>query len=122
MKVLIVEDDAALRRVYIRLLHNMFEDVDVKVAESVDEAIDHLRDAVVNRPVDLIICDWDLLGTRKGIDVLEWIRTHASQLERRFIFCTGNDDALHTGAPYIVLKPADVTTIRVAIATAVQPS
>lgn len=118
MKVLLVEDEASIRRVTIRILRKMFDDVDPWVAESADQAIDYLREAVIDRPFDLIICDWDLLGTRTGGDVLEWIREHASQLERRFIFFTANDDALAMRAPWTILKPADVLAIQVTIQAA----
>lgn len=114
MKVLLVEDDTNMRRLLIRLLRRMFDDVHVCVAESVDEAIDYLREAVLDRPFSLIISDWDLLGSRKGGEVLEWIREHASQLEPRFMFLSGNE-AIQNQSVRFIEKPCDTAALKAAI-------
>lgn len=121
VKVLVVEDDAMLRRVIIRTVRRLYTDVDVKIAESVDEAIDHLREAVLDRPFDLITCDYNLLGTRTGADVLEWIQDHASFLIPRFLFLSGNDavNKLHDNC---LAKPADAAELCAAIQATVQRS
>lgn len=114
MKALIIEDDSNIRRVVIRILRRMFDDVDPWAAETVHEAIGYLCEATVDKPFDLIICDWDLLGTPKGGEVLEWIREHASQLERRFMFLSGNEAAQKLGVKYVE-KPCDAVTLHAAI-------
>ncbi len=121
MKVLVVEDDTTLRQLIIRTIRRLYTDVDVKIAESVDEAIDHLREAVIDRPFDLITCDYNLIGTRTGGDVLEWIQEHASFLIPRFLFLSGNDavNKLHDNC---LAKPADAADLRAAIQATVQRS
>jgi CheY-like chemotaxis protein len=121
MKVLVVEDSADIRRIIIRTLRYLYTDVDVKVAESVDEAIDHLREAVLDKPFDLITCDFNLLGARTGAEVLEWIREHASFLIPHFLFLSGNDEIwkLHDNC---LAKPADAAELRAAIQATVQRS
>lgn len=121
MKVLVVEDDANIRRILIRLLRRMFDVVDSHGAESVDEAVALLGEAVVDKPYDLIICDWDLLGQRKGGDVLAWVRAHASQLERRFMFLSANEAIRSLGVCWLD-KPSDIDTIRRAIQQVVNQS
>lgn len=120
VKVLLVEDSSDIRRGTIRLLRRMFDTVDPWAAESVDSALAHLRDAILDKPFDLVICDWDLLGARKGGEVLEWIREHASQLERRFVFFSANDVAALQGVPYVE-KPSDPSTLRAAIQAVCKP-
>lgn len=121
VKALVVEDDAPLRRVIIRTLRHLYDNVDVKVAESVDEAIDHLREASLDRPFDLVTCDYNLLGTRTGADVLEWIQEHASYLVPHFLFLSANDvvKKLHDNC---LEKPADAAQLRAAITATVQRS
>lgn len=121
MKALIIEDDAALRRVLIRTLRHLYIDVDVKVAESVDEAIDHLREAAVDKPFDLVTCDYNLLGTRTGADVLEWIQQHASYLVPRFLFISAND-AVKNIHDNCLAKPADAAELRAALEATLQRS
>lgn len=120
MKVLIVEDDAPIRRVIIRVLRGMFPELDPWAAESADEAIDHLRSSMLERSFDLVICDWDLLGGQIGKTVLEWIRVHASQLEPRFLFHSANDAASRQRVPYVE-KSSDLTLLRAAIKAACEP-
>jgi DNA-binding response OmpR family regulator len=121
MKVLVIEDDPMLRRIVIRTLRHLYTDVDVKVAESVDEAIDHLREAVLDKPFDLVTSDYNLLGSRTGADVLEWIREHASFLIPHFLFLSGNDEIwkLHDNC---LAKPAGAAELRAAIQATVQRS
>jgi CheY-like chemotaxis protein len=121
VKALIIDDDASVRRTLIGLLRRMFDEVDPWAAESADEAIAFLRDSMLEKPFDLVICDYNLLGTRTGGDVLEWIQQHASYLEARFMFLTSDDTAkaLH---PRYLEKPCDVSTLRAAIEATVQRS
>ncbi len=121
MKVLLVEDDASIRRIVIRVLRRVFDELDPWAAESVDQAVEYLREAVLDRPFDLIICDWDLLGVRKGGEVLEWVREHASHLERRFMFLSGNEAAQALGVKYIE-KPCDAVTLLTMIRTVCEQS
>lgn len=121
MKALIVEDDANIRRTLIRLLRRMFAEVEPVCAESVDEAIGHLRTATLEKGFTLVICDFNLIGARTGADVLAWIQEHASYLEERFLFLTSDEraKALH---PRFIEKPCDVDVLRAAIEATVQRS
>lgn len=121
MKVLVVEDDALLRRIIIRTLRRMDSDVEIRAAESADEAIDHLREAVLDRPFDLITCDFNLIGARTGAEVLEWVREHASFLVPRFLFISANDEVKKHHDNYLA-KPADLAQLREAIEATLQRS
>lgn len=114
MKVLIVEDDAQLRRVLIRLMRHMFDDIDPWAAESADQAIEYLREAALDRPFDLVISDFNLLGTRTGGDIIEWIRDHASYLENRFLFLSSDERAKKFHRNWLP-KPAEAADLRAAI-------
>lgn len=114
MKVLIVEDDASIRKVIISVMRRMFDELDPWAAECVDQAIDFLKTSVLERQFDLVICDWDLLGARKGGEVLEWIREHASHLERRFMFFSGNEQAQACNARWLE-KPAEISVLKASI-------
>jgi CheY-like chemotaxis protein len=93
VKVLIVEDEASIRRVLARVVRTAFDEVTLLVAESVDEAVDLLTQAMVDESmVDFVISDFNLLGTRTGAELLEWVRAHASYLENRFLFFSGNPE------------------------------
>jgi DNA-binding response OmpR family regulator len=120
MKVLIVEDDVPIRRIIIRTLRSMFDVIDPWAAESADEAIDHLRASMLERPFDLVICDWDLRDGQIGKTVLEWIRVHASQLEPRFLFHSSNDAASRQRVPFVE-KSSNLVLLRAAIKAACEP-
>ena len=111
MKVLIVEDEASIRRVLARVLHTTFAEVAIQAAESVDEAVGLLTEAMTAGSMfDFVISDYNLLGTRTGAELLEWVRTHASYLEHRFLFFSGNPEVekLHS---YVVAKGESPTVL-----------
>lgn len=123
MKVLIIEDDAMIRSALMRLLRRMemVVELDPWAAESAHEAISHLREAMLDKPFDLVLCDWNLKGARTGGDVLAWIRVHATYLEPRFLFLSANEEAQKQGVAWVD-KADDVAKLRTAIQTVIKPS
>jgi len=111
VKVLLVEDCADIQRVLARLLRRQYGDVDVWVSDNADLAIEYLKESVLEREFDLIICDWNLIGPRTGGDVLEWVETHVSHLVKRFLFLTSDESAQDRGVP-CVAKGSDVPVLR----------
>lgn len=102
MRALVIEDDAAIRRVIITTLRRTFPGINTLGAESADEAIALLQESACEGPAfDLVTCDYDLLGTRNGGDVLDWIQAHLSHLEERFVFVSGNDAIRLRGVPFL---------------------
>jgi len=102
MRALVIEDDASIRRTLIHALRRTFPGVNTIVAESADEAIALLQESACEGPAfDLITSDFNLLGTRTGGDVLDWIQAHLSHLESRFVFVSGNDAIRLRGVPYL---------------------
>ena len=115
MRVLIIEDEPALRNTLARMLRRNFE-VEIGMAESADEAIELLTTRMADRPFDFVVSDFNLLGTRTGGDVLEWVKEHASHLVQRFVFFSGNPavEKLH---PYVVPKGGSANDVCMLIKT-----
>ncbi len=65
MRVLFVDDDPVLLQAYTFVFGRM--DLDVELAESIEEALDVLE----ARPVDVLVCDYDLGAGRRGTWLLE---------------------------------------------------
>lgn len=119
MKVLLVEDDVLIRKLTLRLLRSMFDNIEPWAADSVEQALDFLRESMLDRQFDLIVCDYDLVGWLKGDEVLAWVQTHASHLVRRFMFFSGNDAVKNRGVP-AVEKPCEMALLRKTIEALVQ--
>lgn len=121
MKVLVIEDNITVRRMIIRLLRRMFDDARVEAAAYADEAITLIMTSTLDRPYDLVISDFNLLGGRTGGDVLAWVREHASYLEPRFLFFTSDDRAAKLHKNYVE-KSHDTTELRMTIETMLNKS
>jgi CheY-like chemotaxis protein len=112
MRVLVIEDNANLRKAMIGVLRRAFPGVDVLAAESADEAIGLLQEsACEGPPFDLVLSDYNLLGWRTGGDVLDWIQAHLSYLEKRFVFLSSDDAIQLRGVPFFD-KPCDLDELR----------
>lgn len=104
MRLLVVEDDAALRDVLSRGLNEQGYVLDA-VADG-ESALEHLR----AYEYALCICDWRLPG-RSGLEVLSAAR--ARQLQTPFLMLTARDattdrvQALDAGADDYLVKPFD---------------
>jgi DNA-binding response OmpR family regulator len=114
MKILVIEDEPNLRRTIMRMLRRMFGEVDMHGVDNADEAINQLRDAMLDKPFDLVLSDFNLVGPRTGGDVLEWIHTHASYLVDRFVFLTSDDRARQLHPRYLE-KPCEPDVLRALI-------
>jgi DNA-binding NarL/FixJ family response regulator len=119
MKTLVIEDEPSIRRALLSFLRRMFPEAELHAVDSADGAIEQLRNALLDKPFDLIISDFNLVGPRTGGDVLEWIHIHATYLVDRFVFLTSDDRArrLH---PRFLEKPCDPATLRAAIEATMQ--
>lgn len=116
MKILYIEDDANLRRAILRGLHRMYDDALIKITDNSDDAIQMIQEATLDKPYDLVISDFNLLGHGTGGDILEWIKEHASYLEPRFLFLTSDMRASEMHYNFVE-KPCDSSTLRTAIET-----
>ena len=82
-RALIVEDERPIRALLIRLLER--REYEVVEAGSVAEA----RKASAGKTFDLVLCDVRL-GDGSGIECLRDLRTKQVDLDRRFVFVTGD--------------------------------
>lgn len=89
--MLVVDDDALLRRAFERALAARF---DVDTVETVAQA----RAAVERGGVGVVICDWDL-GDERGDDFLRELR--ASHPEIRALLVSGSDPAQVSWQPFL---------------------
>lgn len=116
VRLLYVEDEAMVRTPVIRTLRRLFGDLDIKVAESADEAIALLREGMTDHAYDVVLSDYNLLGGQTGGDILAWVKTHASYLEARFLFLSGNP-VVYKLHPHVLDKPCTSAELRAAIET-----
>jgi CheY-like chemotaxis protein len=119
-KVLVVEDEAPIRGLLIRLLSRRgFEVVD---AAAVKQALALIESTTF----DLVLCDI-ALGDGSGVDYYRQVRTNRPELARRFVFVTGNAgsvsrDADLAGVP-LLTKPFTAADLdRVLEGTIAHPS
>lgn len=106
MKVLLIEDDAALQRSTTRLIRRAFAPVEIAidVADSPSSAIALLE----ANTYDFVLSDFNVNhGT--GGDVLVWIRANQRHMIERFVFFSGakNLDLWHHK---VIAKGIDSTT------------
>jgi CheY-like chemotaxis protein len=84
LKVLLVEDEAAIREFQIQMLKGL--DVEVVTADTAAAA-----QALVQREhVDVIVSDVRMPGEMNGTDLFHWICSERPELTDRFLFVTGD--------------------------------
>jgi DNA-binding NtrC family response regulator len=116
-KILIVEDEACLRILLQQVLQ--IEGHHVSVAVNGEEALQYLAQEVF----DLVITDI-MMGKVSGLDVLDYIRTHAP--ETLVIVMTGYatkesaDEAQRKGAYGYIAKPFEIPTLIASITKALE--
>lgn len=116
-KILIVEDEIAIRRVLIKILTE--ENSDFIISESPDglEAIDHIK----NNEIDLILCDIKM-PKKDGIEVLEYAKR--IKPETPIIMISGHGDldtaveTMRLGAFDYISKPPDLNRLLTAVRNA----
>ena len=117
-RVLIVEDEAAIRLAVTRLLKK--EGYEVDEAASGDEALGHIESTFY----DLIITDNALGNGPTGMDVLEASRAHRTETPVVMITAHGNEkiavEAMKKGAIDYVPKPFDNDEIRLVVRRALE--
>lgn len=82
LRVLLVDDDAAILRAYRRVLSPPHH---IVVAQSGREALEILG----RQPFDCVICDC-AMPEMSGEELYEQARLRHPHLERRFLFCSGD--------------------------------
>lgn len=99
MRILHIEDDAALQKVIGRSLQRRL-DCDVVTVASPGDAIVALEGGVV--AFDIVVSDYNIEGGTGG-QVLDWVR--ANKPDQKFMFLSDDDRIVTAGVPY-VRKPA----------------
>ncbi len=116
-RILVLEDDHALRRMVVEFLRSQGHDVE-DVAE-----LDQARARLRARPFDLVLSDL-VLGHGTGLDLLRDVRTAGLPCE--VIIMTGQGgvdaavEAIRGGAYDFVTKPLDLTRLAIDVAKALE--
>jgi two-component system, chemotaxis family, chemotaxis protein CheY len=109
--VLVVDDSATMRRMIMAALRDL-PDVSFNEASSGLEAIEQLAVA----PADLILLDLNMPDIH-GLEVLRFIRTHATFRQTPVVILTTRDDedsrraAMRDGATLYLTKPFGPATL-----------
>lgn len=119
-KILIVEDEAAIRRVLSKIL--IEEDASFEIQEASDgiEAIEKIKQTTF----DLVICDIKM-PKKDGIEVLTEVKSNFPQTT--FVMISGHGDlqtavqAMKLGAFDYISKPPDLNQLLTTIRKALQP-
>lgn len=122
MRVLIVEDDKAVRQAFAKILEQAGF-----VVTAVPDAVDAFREIKQDSKIDVVVCDVALPGL-EGTTFYEHLAQRYPALKRRVVFVTGyaKDDNTrklleHTGRPFLT-KPVELKDFLTAVMrTALQP-
>ena len=115
MKILIVDDSRAMRRIVQRALRQAgFGGHEVVEAEDGAQGLEIIR----NSPPDIVLCDWNM-PNMNGIDLLKTIRAEGNQIPFGFVTSERTDEiqqeANAAGANFHVFKPFKADDIQSAI-------
>ena len=108
-KLMLVDDNEEIIKVYERALENISNIEIVKIAKDGDEAIEYLEKNLEN--IDLIILDIVMPG-KDGIDVLKFMKDN--YINKKIIVATScnSESTIRTvtelGANYYMLKPINI--------------
>lgn len=108
IRILIVEDDILMRRMYESLFKRHAEEFAWELRPSVEEALEHLHD----RKFDAAILDWELPGIN-GLQLLKAIRSNPATKALPVIIASGQSTPAHEalalkhGANAYLAKPFD---------------
>ncbi len=105
MKVMIVDDSAAMRMIVKRTLRQAgFAGLEISEAGDGTEALEQM-DAV---SPDLVLCDWNM-PQMNGIDVLKQLRESGSSVKFGFVTTESTKEmratAREAGAQFLISKP-----------------
>lgn len=118
-RVLLVDDEPALRHAFATMLRREGYDVDVAAdGESGERALARAR-------VDCLILDFRIPGVRGDL-LYEYACAVQPQLRRQTIFATGDiaaatHDLLHATGCRVLLKPFDIEDLIAAVAACLDP-
>jgi len=110
MKVLVADDDSAIRVLVVRLLAQIGV-VDAIEAENGNQALEHLA----NHTFDLIVTDWEMPG-RSGLDVVRAVRAGGSRVPVLMITVRSQRnqvlEAIEAGVSDFLSKPIEASVLR----------
>ena len=115
MKILIVDDSPAMRRIVQRTLRQAgFDDLDVVEAENGKKGLE----MVEQEGPDMILSDWNM-PEMGGLDFLKALRGQGSALPFGFITSESTGDmkqlAIEAGANFILKKPFSSDDLKLAL-------
>lgn len=108
--ILVIEDEASIRRVLVKILSEEIEDAQVFEASDGEEGIRILKE----QPLDLVLCDIKM-PKKDGVEVLE--EANRLHLEIPFIMISGHGDietavqTMRMGAYDYISKPPDLNRL-----------
>ncbi|MBL8841131.1 MAG: response regulator [Planctomycetes bacterium] len=105
MKILVVDDSKAMRKIVARTLKQAgFEQHAVEEAENGAQAFDAIKAA----PPDLVLSDWNM-PEMNGIELLQKLRTEGNAVKFGFVTTEGTPEmrklAMDSGALFLIAKP-----------------
>ncbi len=118
-KILIVEDEAAIRRVLKRILEQMDKTYQIDEAEDGVEGIEKIK----NNDYDLVLCDIKM-PKKDGIEVLE--ESKKIKPETTFVMISGHGDldtavnSMRKGAFDYISKPPDLNRLMTSVKNALE--
>lgn len=86
MKILIIEDNEQLQRVFMRFVKMFFQTTDIAVVDNARDGIFLLE----THDYALVISDFDLKDSTNGGQVLAWLKEHKPAAVDRFAFVSAN--------------------------------
>lgn len=86
MNILIVEDDLLMRQLLSTIVGSIRAGLSLYEAEHAEEAWSLWR----SKPIDLVLCDWNLQGADSGLDLARRIRRHNDSVP--IVMVTGRGD------------------------------
>ena len=110
-KILFIDDERGILRGYRRRFARAH---DVAIADSGEAALRVLGERT---DFDLVVCDLSMPDVN-GMDVFNWVRSHAPALAERFVFATGGatqrdlERFLHGVTNEVLEKPFELQTIQ----------
>lgn len=119
-KLLIAEDEPAIRRVLIKIIQETFEDIEI--LEAVDGI--HALEQLSAHECDVLLCDIKM-PKKDGLEVLQWVREHRPRVS--VVMISGHGDletavaCMRMGARDYIAKPPDLNRLIEAIKKALVP-
>ena len=117
-KILIIEDEAAIRRVLTKILSEESDTYIVEEAEDGQHAKKMIQEALAtDKPFDAVFCDWNM-PIMSGIQLLGELRSDDRFRDLPFIMVTAESEkqfvihALSEGATDYIVKPISAATVR----------